>query len=145
IRRMDMTYGVQLPPDDRKALAAIIFAFLRGAARLTGKKWGISIYGAFERADAPWWMTHAYDLGATRFFFWDNAQLACVPFGEVLALARHLRDHAKTHPRPEPGQLRSAAEVAILLPPGYDLGHVQTGKGNMWGVGELNLERINQQ
>jgi hypothetical protein len=142
---MDMTYGVQLPPEDPKALADIIFGFLRGAARLTAKKWGISIYGAFERADAPWWMTYAYDLGATRFFFWDNSQLACVPFGEVLALARHLRDYSKTHPRPEPGQLRSAAEVAIVLPPGYDLGHVQTGKGNMWGVGELNLERLNRQ
>lgn len=142
---MDMTYGVQLPPEDPKALTDIIFGFLRGAARLTAKKWGISIYGAFERADAPWWLTHAYDLGATRFFFWDNYQLACVPFGEVLTLARHLRDYAKAHPRPEPDQLRSAAEVAIVLPPGYDLGHVQTGKGNMWGVGELNLERLNRQ
>jgi hypothetical protein len=142
---MDMTYGVQLPPEDPKALADIIFGFLRGAARLTGKKWGISIYGAFERADAPWWMTYAYDLGATRFFFWDNSQLACVPFGEVVALARHLRDYSKSHPRPEPDQLRSAAEVAIVLPPGYDLGHVQTGKGNMWGIGELNLERLNRQ
>ncbi len=142
---MNMTYGVQLPPDDPKALADIVFGFLRGAARLTRKQWGISIYGAFERADAPWWLTHAYDLGATRFFFWDNHQLACVPFGEVLALARHLHDYSNAHPRPEPGRLGSMAEVAITLPPGYDLGHVQTGKGNMWGLGELNLERLNRQ
>lgn len=141
---MDMTYGVQLPPDDPKALTDIIFGFLRGAARVTGKQWGISIYGAVERADAPWWLTHAYDLGSTHFFFWDNYRLACVPFGEVLTLARHLRDYADTHPRPDPGGLRDAAEVAILLPPGYDLGHVQTGKGNMWGLGELNLERLNR-
>jgi hypothetical protein len=140
---MDMTYGVQLPPDDPKALASSIFGFLRGAARATGKQWGISIYGAFDQSDAPWWLTHAYDLGATRFFFWDNYQLACVPFHEVLAHARHLREHARAHPRPSPGQLRRAAELAILLPPGYDLGHVQTGKGNLWGVGELNLERRN--
>ncbi|MCC6391750.1 MAG: hypothetical protein IT167_14215 [Bryobacterales bacterium] len=140
---MDMTYGVQLPPDDPKALADIIFGFLRGAARLTGKQWGTSIYGAFERADAPWWLTHAYDMGATRFFFWDNYQLACVPFGEVLVLSRHLSDYARAHPRPDPGRPRMAAQTAILLPPGYDLGHVQTGKGNMWGVGELNLERKN--
>lgn len=140
---MDMTYGVQLPPGDPKALADIIFGFLRGAARLTGKQWGTSIYGAFERADAPWWLTHAYDLGATRFFFWDNHQLACVPFGEVLTLSRHLSDYARSHPRPDPARQRMAARTAILLPPGYDLGHVQTGKGNMWGVGELNLERKN--
>jgi hypothetical protein len=141
---MDMTYGVQLPPDDPKALADIIFGFLRGAARLTRKSWGVSIYGAFDRADAPWWMTHAYDLGATRYFFWDNAQLACVPYGEMLALARNLRNHASNHPRRDAERMRRAAEVAILLPPGYDLGHVQTGKGSLWGVGELNLERRNR-
>lgn len=141
---LDMTYGVQFAPDDPKALASIIFGFLRGAARAAGKQWGISIYGAFERADAPWWLTHAYDQGATRFFFWDNYQLACVPFGEVLSHARHLREHARAHPRPAPEALRRAAEVAILLPPGYDLGHVQTGKGNLWGIGELNAERRNR-
>jgi hypothetical protein len=141
---MNMTYGVQLPPDDPKVLADIIFGFLRGAARLTEKQWGISIYGAFEQADAPWWLTHAYDLGATRFFFWDNYQLACVPFGEVLAHARHLREYARRHPRPETAQLRNAAEIAITVPAGYDLGHTQTGKGNLWGINELNLERLNQ-
>lgn len=141
---MDMTYGVELPPDDPKALADIIMGFLRGAARLTGKQWGISIYGAFEQADAPWWLTHAYDLGATRFFFWDNYKLACVPFGEVLTLARHLRDYAEHHPRPALPRLRRAAEAAILLPPGYNLGHTQMGKGNLWGLNELNLERVDR-
>ena len=34
--------------------------------------------------------------------------------------------------------------MAILLPPGYDLGHVYMGKGQMWGIGELNLERTNR-
>jgi len=32
----------------------------------------------------------------------------------------------------------------ILLPPGYNLGHVYLGKGNLWGLGELNLERVNR-
>ena len=45
---IDMTYGVQIPPDDPKALPAIIFGFLRGAARLTEKNWGVSIYGAVQ-------------------------------------------------------------------------------------------------
>ncbi|MBL8175382.1 MAG: hypothetical protein JNK48_11980 [Bryobacterales bacterium] len=140
---IDMTYGVQFPPDDPKALTSILFGFLRGAARVTAKQWGVSIYGAVDRSDAPFWLTHAYDLGATRFFFWDNYQLACVPFGEVLGLARHLRDHARAHPRGDWQALRKAARAAVLLPPGYDLGHVQTGKGNLWGINELHLERIN--
>jgi hypothetical protein len=141
---IDMTYGVQFPPGDPTALTSILFGFLRGAARVTSKNWGVSIYGAVDRTDAPFWLTHAYDLGATRFFFWDNYQHACVPFGEVLTLARHLRDHTRAHPRADLDALRRAARAAILLPPGYDLGHVQTGKGNLWGINELNLERINR-
>jgi hypothetical protein len=42
-------------------------------------------------------------------------------------------------------RLKQAAEVAILLPPGYNLGHVYMGKGNLWGLGELNLERVNRE
>jgi len=140
---MNINYGTQFAADDQRALIDIIIAFLRGAARLAGKEWGISIYGAVEKADSFWWLTHAYDLGATRFFFWDNYQLACVPYGEVLTLTRHLRTHARQHPRSDLARLRQAAEVAILLPPGYDLGHVQMGKGSLWGTPELNLERTN--
>jgi hypothetical protein len=138
-----MTYGVQIPAGDPKALPAIIFGFLRGAARLTGKSWGVSIYGAVQHADTFFWLTHAYDLGATRFHFWDNYQLAAVPYGEVLAMARHLRLHANSNPARELSRLRRSAETAILLPPGYNLGHVFLGKGPLWGVGELNLERRN--
>ncbi|HTL54917.1 MAG TPA: hypothetical protein VL361_04525 [Candidatus Limnocylindrales bacterium] len=141
---LDMTYGCQLAIDNPYNLTAIIYGFLRGGARLTNKSWGTSIYGAVDRADAFWFLTHAYDLGATRFFFWDNAKLACVPYGECLALARNLRAHAENHPGRELRQLRRAGEVAILLPPGYNLGHVHLGKGSLWGVPELNLERVNQ-
>ncbi len=35
-------------------LAGILFGFLRGAARAAEKDWGVSIYGAVDRADAPW-------------------------------------------------------------------------------------------
>jgi len=141
---MNMAYGCQLPPDDPANLAGVIFGFLRGAARATDKDWGVSIYGAVDRADAPWLLTHAYDLGARYFFFWDNYQLACVPYGECLALSRHLQAHVQSHPGRDPAQLKRAAEVAILLPPGYDLGHVHMGRGNLWGLGELNLERVNR-
>ena len=141
---LDMTYGCQLPVDDPKNFTGIIYSFLRGAARLTDKSWGMSIYGAVDRADAFWFLTHAYDLGATRFFFWDNAQIACVPYAECLALARNLRSHAENYPLRDLKQLNRAAEIAILLPPGYNLGHVHLGRGSLWGLPELNLERVNR-
>ena len=140
---MNMAYCCQIPVDDPKNLIGIIYGFLRGAARLTNKEWGTSIYGQVDRADTFWFLTHAYDLGAQRFFFWDSHRLACVPYSECLALARNLRAHAESHPCRELDRLKQAAEVAILLPPGYNLGHVYMGRGNLWGLGELNLERVN--
>src|SRR6185295_15053339 len=122
---MNMTYGCQLPVDNPKNFTDIIYGFLRGAARLTDKSWGTSIYGAVDQADAFWFLTHAYDLGATRFFFWDNGPTASVPYGECLALARDLQTHARNFSRRDLPRLNHAAEVAILLPPGYNLGHVQ--------------------
>jgi len=142
---MNMAYGCHIPVDDPKNLIGIIYGFLRGAARLTDKGWGTSIYGQVDRADAPWFLTHAYDLGAQHFFFWDSARLACVPYSECLALARNLRAHAESHPHRDLQKLKQAAEVAILLPAGYNLGHVYMGKGNLWGLGELNLERVNRE
>jgi len=144
VPELNMTYGCQLAVDDPKHLSGLIYGFLRGGARLTDKSWGTSIYGQVDRADAFWLLTQAYDLGATHFFFWDNARLACVPYGECLALARHLRAHLESHPKRDLEQLKRAAEVAILLPPGYNLGHVHLGKGSLWGLGELNLERRNR-
>jgi hypothetical protein len=141
---MNMTYGCQLPVDNPKNFTDIIYGFLRGAARLTDKSWGTSIYGAVDQADAFWFLTHAYDLGATRFFFWDNGPTATVTYDECLALARNLQTHAGNLPRRDLRRLNHAAEVAILLPPGYNLGHVHLGKGSLWGLGELNLERMNQ-
>jgi hypothetical protein len=142
---MNMAYGCQIPVDDPKNLIGIIYGFLRGAARLTDKGWGTSIYGQVDLADASWFLTHAYDLGAQMFFFWDTGRLACVPYSECLALARNLRAHAETHPDRNLQNLKQAAEVAILLPAGYNLGHVYMGKGNLWGLGELNLERVNRE
>src|ERR1019366_4736045 len=125
--------------DDPRSLIDVIIGFLRGAARLTDKSWGVSVYGSVQRADAFFWLTHAYDLGATRFFFWSGN----VPYGECLALARHLKGHAANHPQRDFAQLRKAAETVILLPAGYNLGHVKMGRGELWGLGELNLERVN--
>jgi hypothetical protein len=140
---LNMTCGTQFSAGDAGALADLIFSFLRGAARLAGKDWGVSIYGAVERDDSFLWLSRAYDLGATRFHFWDNSGLACVPANEYLELARYLGNHAASFPLRDLDQLRRAAEVAITLPRGYDLGHTQMGRGNLWGLGELNLERRN--
>lgn len=140
----DMAYGCQIPCEDPKYLTDILFGLLRGGARATGKEWGVSIYGAVDRADAPWWFTRAYDLGATRFFMWDNSGIACVPHQECLDLARHLRMRQENAPPRDLARLREAAEVLVLLPPGYNLGHVHLGRGNLWGLPELNLERTNR-
>ena len=142
---MNMTYGCQIPIDNPKNLASILYGFLRGAARQTDKGWGMSIYGQVHRADAFWLQTHAYDLGARHFHYWDNHQLACVPYGEVLALSRNLSAHVESHPHRNLDALRKAAEMVILLPLGYNLGHVEMGRGNLWGLGELNLERRNRE
>ena len=142
---LNMAYRCQIPVDNPKNLIDIIYGFLRGAARRADKEWGTSIYGAVDRADAFWFMTHAYDLGAQFFFFWDSARLACVPFHECLILSRNLRAHAANYPHRDLPRLKHAAEVAILLPPGYNLGHVYMGKGLLWGLSELNLERRNRE
>ena len=142
---MNMVYGCQIPIDNPKNLASILYGFLRGAARQTDKGWGMSIYGQVHRADAFWLQTHAYDLGARHFHYWDNYQLACVPYSEILALSRNLSAHVESHPDRNLAELRTAAEIVILLPPGYNLGHVEMGRGNLWGLGELNLERRNRE
>jgi len=142
---MNMAYGCQIPPAAPKNLTDIIYGFLRGAARLANKNWGMSIYGSVDRADAFWFQTHAYDLGAKLFLYWDTHKLACVPYGEYLALSRNLKAHIESHPHRDLKKLKEAGEIAILLPPGYNLGHVHMGRGNLWGLGELNLEHYNRE
>jgi hypothetical protein len=122
----NMTYGCQIPAEDPRHLSDVLYGFLRGAARLTDKDWGTSIYGAVDRQDAPWLLTRAYDLGATRFFFWDNAALACVPFGECLTSAATCGIMPKAGPYAT-SRLKGPPR-SILLPPGYNLGHVHLGR-----------------
>jgi len=140
---LNMSFDCQIPVDDPKNLIGIIKGFIRGAARVTDKDWGISIYGQVVRSDAYWQLTHAYDQGATRFFYWDSYQLAAVPYNEYLSMSRNLREYAKNFPNRDLEKLKNAAEVAILIPPGYNLGHVKMGIGNFSGLPELNMERTN--
>lgn len=141
---LNMCFDCQIPADNPKNLISMIYGFLRGAARIIGKEWGVSIYGAVDRSDTFWFLTHAYDLGASVFFYWDTYQLACVPYNEYLAMTKHLRAHEKNFPNRDLEKLKKAAEIAILLPPGYNLGHVHMGRGNFWAIPELNLERCNK-
>ncbi len=141
---LNMCFDCQIPVDYTKNLSDMVFSFLRGAARLTGKEWGTSIYGAVDERDIFWLLTHAYDLGATRFFYWDNYQLACVPYSESLAMTKHLRAHIRNNPYRNMDKLKKSAEIAILLPPGYNLGHVYMGRGGLWALPELHRERLNQ-
>jgi hypothetical protein len=140
---LNMCFDCQIPVDDPKNLIGMIKGFLRGASRVTGKNWGISIYGQVDRSDAYWLMTHAYDKGATHFFYWDSYQLAAVPYNEYLSLSKNLREYAKNFPTRDLVKLKNAAEVAIRIPPGYNLGHVKMGIGNFSGLPELNMERTN--
>ena len=140
---LNMCFDCQIPADDPKNLIGIVKGFARGAARVTGKNWGISIYGQVVRSEAYWFMTHAYEQGATHFFYWDSYQLAAVPYHEYLSLSKNLTEHAKNFRQRDLHRLRHAAEVAIVLPVGYNLGHVKMGIGNLSGLPELNMERKN--
>ena len=141
---LNMCFECQIPVSSPKNLLGIIMGFVRGAARVTDKEWGISIYGAVLRSEAYWLMTHAYEQGGTHFFFWDSYELAAVPYGEYLSLSRNLRDHAKRFPRHNLKRINRDAETAIVLPVGYNLGHVKMGIGNFSGLPELNMERRNE-
>ncbi len=140
---LNMSFACQIPVDNPKNMIRLVQGFLRGAARVTDKEWGISIYGQVIRSEAYWYMTHAYDMGASLFFYWDNYQLAAVPYNEYLALSKNLREHSKNFPNRNLEKLKHAAKIAILIPPGYNLGHVKMGIGNLSGLPELNMERMN--
>jgi hypothetical protein len=142
---LNMVFDCQIPADEPANFTGIIYGFLRGAARVTGKDWGMSVYGQMLRSDAFWYMTHAYDQGASLFFFWDTHRLAAVPYKEYLALTRNLRLHAESFPDRNMEKLKFAAEVAILLPEFYNLGHVSMGIGNISALPALNMERTNSQ
>ncbi|NOR75142.1 MAG: hypothetical protein GQ525_08270, partial [Draconibacterium sp.] len=53
------------------------------------------------------------------------------------------REYAGNFPKRDLDKLKNAAEVAILIPTGYNLGHVKMGIGNFSGLPELNMERKN--
>jgi hypothetical protein len=77
------------------------FAFLRGAARVFDKDWGMSIYGQADQEVSLLGMTMAYDRGARYIWFWSSDRDHHLPFEEQLELAAGLSDHVRKHPRGE--------------------------------------------
>jgi hypothetical protein len=94
-------------------------AFLRGAARCTGKDWGISIYGQSDPEINPVAVTMAYDLGARYIWFWTSDHQHNLPWREQLELSRTVMRRARENPRPPREDLIRKAEVAVAFPEGY--------------------------
>jgi hypothetical protein len=97
----------------------IHFAILRGAAAPFQKFWGMAIYGQCDPLLAPTALTKAYDMGARYFWFWTSDHDHHLPWNEQLALARTVKDYAKTHPRKSIYAAPPKRDVAITLPEGF--------------------------
>ena len=138
---LDSIAGIQIPTNDHKALLDMHFAALRGAARTTGKKWGISLYRRHQVGEVPGFLKNAYDAGSSYFFFWTGE----IPYRDMLAYSRYIRDYAEAHPDRDMAALKRAGEVMILFPPGYTFLQFSLGrKESMWWLAPLNLERKNR-
>ncbi len=133
------TTGAQIPTHDQQAWLDILYGALRGAARVSGGNWGISIYGQFQMPEVYRAFTYAYDLGASYFLFWTGARDHHVPYQDQLELSRFVRTYANQQPPRDLEKLRRAAEVMILYPRGYTF----INKEPMWWLPPLNYERRN--
>ena len=132
--------GAQFSTMDAQAWLDMVYGMLRGAARLSGKRWGISIYGQFERAEVYRALSYGYDCGASFFLFWTGGEEHHVPYEEQLALSRFLREYARQRPDRNLDRLRQMAEVLILFPAGYTL----LSKEPMWWLPPLHYEKKNK-
>jgi hypothetical protein len=135
------TTGAQIPTHDQQAWLDMIYGMMRGAARVTGKDWGIAIYGQFQLPEVFRALTYAYDLGASYFLFWTSDRGHHVPYQEQLMFSKFINDYAKHHPNRELERLKRMAEVMILFPPGYTL----LSKEPMWWLPPLNYEKKNRE
>jgi hypothetical protein len=97
------------------------YAYLRGGSRPFGKFWGSAIYGQCDPAIATEAMTTAYDMGARYVWFWTSDHGHHVPWPEQLELARKLKAHSATHPRPSIYKAPTKLDTAIVIPNGYFL------------------------
>jgi len=112
------TYRTRIPVRPESTLL-FYYAFLRGAARVCGKDWGMAIYGQADPAHSPLALRMAYERGARQLWFWTSDHSHHLPFEEQLELARGIRQHIRANPRRPRAELVRAAEVAIVLPYGF--------------------------
>lgn len=115
---LNNTFRTSMPRKPETALL-FYFSFLRGAARLFDKDWGMSIYGQADPEISPLATRMAYDRGARYVFFWSSDRDHHLPFEEQLALAEALKEHVQASPRGSRRALVQAAEDAIVLPYGF--------------------------
>ncbi len=120
LQRINETFGVEIPVTPGN-LFLWSYAQMRGAARVFGAKWGMSIYGQAEPPLRLASMKLAYDLGAEFIWFWTSDHDHHVPYTEQLRLARAISDYAENQPTRDLDALRRAATTAIVIPYGYSL------------------------
>lgn len=114
------------------------YAFLRGAARQTGKHWGTSIYGQADPKISPLAVAMAYDMGARYIWFWTSDHDHHMPWVEQLELARYIQAHAAKNPRASIYAGRPPVDVGIVLPRGWWI-----ELGDLWWVRAIDKERTN--
>ena len=140
LARFNSDFGSQLPLDHPNAWLDIVIGLMRGAARLTGKDWGLAIYGQFHEAEIRHALTYAYEQGSAYFLFWTSDKRHHIPYQEQLEYSRLIRHHAEAHPQRDLDRLKRAATELILFPPGYTL----ISKEPMWWAEPLHYERSNR-
>jgi hypothetical protein len=137
IRLLNVLYGTDIPYA-KESLIQFYYAFLRGAIKPFGQRWGMGVYGQMEHVLQVASMQLAYDMGAKYIFFWTSDRLHHVPYREQMDLARVLQKHKNKNPRDR--QIEPlTSKVAIALPYGYML-----QLGPMWYCPAFHLERKNQ-
>ena len=130
VKLLNRTFRTNLPVE-AETLFRFYDAFLRGAARVHGKDWGMSIYGQADPEIAETALRMAYDRGARFMFFWTSDRDHHVPFDEQLAWAASLTEYRRDHPRPPRDELIHAASEAIVLPYGFTMPISDWDKGRM--------------
>ncbi len=135
---LNYSLGTSLPRRPETMLA-FYYGFLRGAARLFDKDWGMSIYGQADPAVSLLAMTMAYDRGARWIYFWSSDRHHHVPFEEQLLLARALSEHMAAHPRKARRELVRGADDAVVLPYGFTFSVSDWQKARLPGLWQRSM------
>jgi hypothetical protein len=118
-RRVKASLGVDFPATP-EACVGFHYAWLRGAARAFGRRWGMAIYGQMRRDVAERAFPPAYDQGASCLWLWTSDHEHHVIFPEQCRHTASLRRHERERPRVRPiSRLTARARVAVALPLGY--------------------------